>query len=58
MSSGDTAKILDAIEEALDQVARTVRPMVVAALCLAIRTRRDSTLREGSRISCTKASES
>src|SRR5258706_2084978 len=48
ISSGDTAKMFDAIEEALDQVARTVQPTVVAALCLAIRTRRDDNLRTGS----------
>ena len=46
ISSGDTAKMLDAIEEALDQVARTVQPTVVA-LCLAIRTRRGDNLRAG-----------
>ena len=37
VSSGYAAKMFDAIEEALDQVARTVQPTVLAALCLAIR---------------------
>lgn len=36
--------MLDSIEEALDKVARPVRLTVVAALFLAIRTRRDSNL--------------
>jgi hypothetical protein len=37
--------MLDAIEEALDQVARRVHATVVATLCLAIRTRRNDNLR-------------
>ena len=58
ITSGDAPEMLDAIEEPLDQVACTVQLTVKAALCLAIRTRRDDNLLAGSRISCTKASES
>lgn len=48
ISGGDTAKMLDAVEESLDQVACTVQHTVVAALCLAIRARRDHDLCAGS----------
>lgn len=47
ISSGDTAKMFDAIDEALDQVASTVQRTVVAALGLAIRTWRDDNLPAG-----------
>ena len=55
ISSGDAAKMLDAIEEPLDQVACTVQHSVVAALCLAIRTRRDDNLRLQPRSQCISA---
>ena len=48
ISSGDAAKMLDAIEESLDQVAGALQGTVVAALCLAIRTWRDHDLCAGS----------
>lgn len=48
ISSGDAAKMLDAIEKPFDQVACTVQRTVVASLCLAIRTRGNHDLRTGS----------
>jgi hypothetical protein len=48
ISSGDAAKMLDAIEKPFDEVACTVQRTVVASLCLAIRTRGNHDLRPGS----------
>lgn len=42
--------MLDAIEEALDEIAHTVQPAVVAALGFAIRTWRDDDLRAIARL--------
>lgn len=45
--SGDTTKVLDTVEEALEQIACAVQRVAVAALRLSIREWRDDDLCTG-----------